>query len=184
MSVFEQDVKEYANCAAEFDIPVRHALTDDNPRDAIRKIAGKYRIARNFGRKFDEAVGIPRYEPVVKAMAAYPSNVGINPIDAVLRLTRDLQQIYHREVLSASSKFLWFAWGREVIIYDSQALAALRTHSPDLQPKDYPAYCAVWKARFSECSEEIARECASQGESSEHWFHERVFDWYLWRSGK
>jgi hypothetical protein len=184
MSAFEHDVKEYANCAAEFDMPVRHALANGDSHEAIRRIAGKYRVARNFGRKFDEAIGIPRYEPVVKALAAYPATSGINPIDAVLRLTRDLKQIYQREVLSASSKFLWFAWGTEIIIYDSQALATLRNHSPGLRAKDYPAFCITWKALFSECSEEIGGECERQGASSERWFHERVFDWYLWRLGK
>jgi len=184
MSIFEQDVKAYAAYAAKFDTRFRKALANGDPRDAIRRIAGAYRVARNFPRRFDEAVGIPRYEPVVKALAAYPPNIGINPIEAVLRLTRDLQQIYRREVLSASSKFLWFAWGGEIIIYDSQALATLRTRSPKLRAKDYPAYCAAWKALFSECSEDVANECARQETSSERWFHERVFDWYLWRSGK
>lgn len=185
MSVFEQDVEEYAKCAAEFDMPVRHVLlAKANISGAIRRIVGKYRVARYFGRKFDEAIGIPRYEPVVKALAAYPPNIGINPIEAVLRLTRDLKQIYHREVLSASSKFLWFVWSRGVIIYDSQALTTLRKRCSNLQAKDYPADCAAWRAFFSECSEEIANACAKQGASGERWFHERVFDWYLWRSGK
>jgi len=69
-------------------------------------------------------------------------------------------------------------------IYDCQALATLQARSRDLQPKEYPSYCSAWKALFSECSEEIAAEWARQGASSERWFHERVFDWYLWRSGK
>ena len=184
MSTFEQAVKAYTNYAAKFDTRIRQALTDGDPRDAIRKIAGAYRIARNFPRRFDEAVGLPRYEPVVRALAAYPPSIDINPIEAVLGLTRDLRGVYHREVLSASSKFLWFIWGREIIIYDSQALATLRTRSPNLRAKDYPAYYAAWKTLFSECSEEIANECARQEASSERWFHERVFDWYLWRSGK
>lgn len=184
MSIFEQDVKTYANYAAKFDTRIRQMLANGDARDAIRKIAGAYRVARNFPRRYDELLGIPRYEPVVRALAAYPPNIGINPINAVLRLTFDLQQIYHREVLSASSKFLWFAWDREIIIYDSQALATLQKRSPNLQAKDYPAYCTSWKALFSECSNEIAIECARQGASNERWFHERVFDWYLWRSGK
>jgi len=184
MKAFEQDVKAYTSYSAKFDAPIRHALLNGDARDAIRRIAGAYRVARNFPRRFDEAVGVARYEPVVSAMRSYHPGSGIDPIDAVLRLTRDLQQVYQREVLSASSKFLWFAWGREIIIYDSQALATLRTRSPNLQAKDYPAYCAAWKVLFSECSEEVANECARQGASSERWFHERVFDWYLWRSGK
>jgi len=184
MSIFEQDVKEYAGFAAEFDSPIRHALVNDDPCDAIRRIATKYHVARNFWRRFDEMLGITRYQPVVRALGAYPPNIGINPIEAVLRLNHDLKQIYHRDVLSASSKFLWFAWGRGIIIYDSQALTTLRTRSPDLQTKDYSNYCAAWKVLFSEYSEEIARECARQGVTSELWFHERVFDWYLWRSGK
>ena len=185
MSAFEQDVKEYASHDAKFVTPTRHMLANGKHREAICEIAGAYRVARNFRRQFDEGVGIPRYEPVVQKLANYPLN-SANPIDAVLGLTRDLQQIYHREVLSASSKFLWFAWGREIIIFDSQALATLRKRFPNLQPKaeGYPAYCDAWKALFSECSDEIAKECAKQQVSNERWFQERVFDWYLWRSGK
>lgn len=185
MATFEQDARAYANYEAKFDTPIRKMLANGNPLEAIRKIAGAYRVARNFPRAFDEEVGIPRYEPVVKALAKYlPDNT--DSIDAVLSLTRDLRQIYRRDVLSASSKFLWFAWGRDIIIYDSQALASLRTHFPNLRAtvNDYPAYCDAWRTRFSECSDEIANECVKQKVSAERWFHERVFDWHLWRSGK
>src|SRR5258708_29137252 len=71
MSTFEQDVKAYANYDAKFDTPIRQALANGDPRDAIRRIAGAYRVARNFPRRFDETLGIPRYEPVVSALAAY-----------------------------------------------------------------------------------------------------------------
>jgi hypothetical protein len=184
MKTFEHDVKAYTDYSAKFDAPTRHALLHGDSREAIRRIAGAYRVARSFSRRFDEAVGIARYEPVVSALRAYQPNSGVDPIDAVLRLTRELQQTYRREVLSASSKFLWFAWGRDIIIYDSQALATLRTRYPDLQPKDYSGYCLAWKTLFCECSEDVASECARQGASHERWFHERVFDWHLWRSGK
>lgn len=180
---FERAVEKYAKCWTEFDSPFRQELAKGDAEKAIRKIAGKYRVARNFPRKFDEAVGIPRYDPVLKKMQCYCSSSNIDPIDAVLRLTRDLEHVYQREVLSASSKFLWFAWGREIIIYDSQALAALQSHAPDLRPKDYRGYCSAWKNLFSECSAAVAAECARQGASNERWFHERVFDWYLWESG-
>lgn len=176
MNTFAQAVEAYAKHDTEFVTPIRQALINGDALEAIRRIAGIYRVARNFPRRFDEGLGIARYEPVVRALKTYSPSGGIGPIDAVLRLTGELQQIYHREVLSAASKFLWFAWGREIIIYDSQALATLQMHSLNLRSKDYPAYCASWKSLFSEYSREIADECTKQRASNEDWFHERVFD--------
>ena len=80
MRSFEQDVRAYASFSEKFDSPIRHALANGDARDAIRRIAGAYRVARNFPRKFDEAVGIPRYEPVVKAMRSYHPSLGIDPV--------------------------------------------------------------------------------------------------------
>ena len=87
-------------------------------------------------------------------------------------------------MISAASKFLSFFWGRDILTYDSRALATLQRRFPTLLPKDYLSYCTAWVTLFAECEEQVARECALQGASNERWFHERVFDWHLWRSGK
>jgi hypothetical protein len=141
MRTFEQDVKAYGNYASKFDTPIRQVLANGDPRDAIRRIAGAYRVARNFPRRFDEALGIDRYEPVVRALVAHSPNTGINPVEVVLQLAADLEQIYHRKVLSASSKFLWFAWGREIIIYDSQSTG--HSSDPFSQPSAQRLSCLL-----------------------------------------
>jgi len=184
MNRFREDVEEYTRFAAKFDTPVRYELLHGNSHEAISRIAGFYRVARSFSRKFDEGIGLARYEPVLSAIWSYQPERSQDPIEAVLDLTRDLKRLYRKEVLSASSKFLWFAWGREIIIYDSQALASIQTRFPTLKPKNYYGYCSAWRTLFAEDMGEIESECLRQAACMERWFHERVFDWHLWRLGK
>ena len=184
MTLFAQDVKAYSQYALEFDAPIRCELLYGDPHAAVSTIAGKHRLATNFSRKFDVDVGLVRYAPVVNALQSYLPDGTRDPVQAVLDLTRDLQQIYKKELVSAASKLLWALWGRDILIYDSRRLASLQKHFPNLRPKDYLGFCSAWLTLFSESAEQIAEECAVQGVSQERWFHARVFDWHLWRSGK
>src|SRR5688500_3905487 len=184
MTQFAQDVKAYSRYAAEFDAPIRCELLYGDAHAAVSRIAGKYRIAFSFARRFDVEVGLARFAPVVNALQSYLPDGSADPVQAVLNLTSDLQRAYRKEVLSAASKFLWFLWGRDILTYDTRALATLQRRFPALPPKDYLGYCNAWVTHFAECEEQIAHECALQGASSERSFHERVFDWHLWRSGK
>lgn len=184
MMQFAEDVRAYSRYAAEFDAPIRCELLYGDAHAAVSRIAGKYRIAFSFPRKFDVEVGLARYAPVVNAMQSYLPDGSRDPVQAVLNFTSDLQRTYQKEVLSASSKFLWFFWGRDILTYDSRALATLQRRFPTLRPKDYLGYCSAWVTLFAECEEQVAKECALQGVANERWFHERVFDWHLWRSGK
>ena len=183
MMQFAEDVRAYSQYAAEFDAPIRCELLYGDPHTAIHKIATKYRVALNFPRKFDIDAGLPRYGPVVTTLQTYLPDGSRDPLQAVLDLTRDLQRRYEKEALSAASKFLWFLWGRDILIYDRRALTTLQRRFPALTSKDYPGYCSAWVTLFAECAEQVAAECARQGASNERWFHERVFDWHLWRSG-
>ena len=183
MHRFEKDVKQFKEHAEKNVTPIRRDLLGDDPLGAISKIAGLYRVARCFNRKYDESVGLARYQPILDGLRSYGRNGGKDPIEAVLALKEDLKRSYHKEVLSASSKFLWYEWGSQIIIYDSQALTAIRKRFPSLKPADYYRYCSAWKSLFNECSQDVAEECARLGASNERWFHERVFDWHLWRLG-
>ncbi|HVK57507.1 MAG TPA: hypothetical protein VM735_01905 [Candidatus Kapabacteria bacterium] len=184
MNQFAGDVSAYSRYAAEFDAPIRCELLYGDTHGAIGQIAGKYRLARCFPRRFDVDLGLPRYGPIVSALQAYQPDGSSDPVLAVLDLSRDLQRCYHKGALSAASKFLWFLWGREVLIYDRQAFTTLQRRFPALPPRDYHSYCSAWVAYFTECAESISTECNRQGFSVERPFLERVFDWHLWRSGK
>ena len=72
MTQFAEDVKAYTRYAAEFDAPIRCELLYGDAHAAISRIAGKYRVALSFPRKFDVEVGLVRYSPVVNALQSYP----------------------------------------------------------------------------------------------------------------
>lgn len=184
MTEFAEDVRAYSRYAAEFDAPIRCELLYGDAQVAISKIAGKFKLGLTFPRKFDVEMGQARYGPVVEALQYYLPDGTRDPVQAVIDFTRDLQDTYQKEGLSAASKFLWFLWGRDILVYDSRTLVSLQKSVPTLQSKDYHGFCSAWVSHFAECAEKIAEECARQGASSERWFHERVFDWHLWRAGK
>jgi hypothetical protein len=181
---FAGDVRACAQYAAEFDAPIRCELLYGDAHEAINQLARRFGIVGGFARKFDVDRGLPRYGPVVAALQSYPPDGSRDPVEAVLDLTRDLQNKYQKHLLSASSKILWALWGRDILIYDTRAFVALQQRSPQLRPRDYQGYCLAWVSMFAECADEIAKECARQGACGERWFHERVFDSYLWRSAK
>lgn len=184
MTEFAEDVRAYSRYAAEFDAPIRCELLYGDAQGAISRIAGKFKLGLSFPRKFDVEMGQARFGPVVNALQYYLPDGTRDPVQAVLDFKCDLQETYQKETLSAASKFLWFLWGRDILVYDSRSLVSLQKRFPALQPRDYPGYCSAWVSLFAGCAEEVAEECARQGTSSERWFHERVFDWHLWRAGK
>jgi hypothetical protein len=179
---FANDVRAYSQYAAEFDAPIRCELLYGDAQEAINRMARRFGMVSGFARKFDVERGLPRYGPVVAALQSYLPDGSRDPVEAVLDLTRDLQSKYRRHLLSASSKILWSLWGRDILIYDNRSFLTLQRRFPNLRPRDYPAYCLAWVTMFAESAEEIAKECANQKACNERWFHERVFDWHLWRS--
>ena len=181
---FANDVHAYSQYAAEFDAPIRCELLYGDAHEAINRLARKFAIVGGFARKFDIDRGLPRYGPVVTALQSYLPDGSRDPVEAVLDLTRDLQGKYQKHLLSASSKILWALWGRDILVYDHRGFLALQGRFPQLRPREYQGYCLAWISLFAECADEIAMECARQKACGERWFHERVFDWYLWRSAR
>jgi hypothetical protein len=179
---FANDVRAYRHFAAEFDAPIRCELLYGDTSSAVARIASQYNFARFFPRRLDLDLGLPRYAPVVKALRDYIPDGSQDPVVAVLDLSAALRQTYRKDLLSPASKLLSFLWGRDILPYDNRTFAVLKTQTPNLVPKDYPAFCSAWVARFAECEDQIAEECSRQGASTERWFLERVFDWHLWRS--
>ena len=184
MMQFAEDVKAYSRNAAEFDAPIRCELLYGDAREAVSKITGKYRCALSFPRQYDVHRGLNRFDPVIDALQYYAPDGTRDPVHAVLDLTTELQAAYHRDALSAASKILWFLWGRDILVYDKRTLVALQQRYPKLPPRDYREYCYAWIALFTEYADAIAETCAKLGAPNERSFHERVFDWHLWRSRK
>jgi hypothetical protein len=104
----------------------------------------------------------------------------------------------NKKVFSLTTKFLWLKLKRPIIMYDSQARIALGTKNDNLTD-----YYEKWLKNFDKCEDQIKQACAKLSNlhlytvnyemereeyiksiSSERWFHERVFDIYLWNKGK
>ncbi|AWG34036.1 hypothetical protein [Alcaligenes aquatilis] len=106
-------------------------------------------------------------------------------------------------LLSAATKFLWFAGEHEVRILDKRAVDALG-RLRGVRGKlgvDYEQYAAVWKDQFDAHKEVLAKTLAdlpcqllwtcipsdvhteAKTVFKELWFADRVFDKYLWTLG-
>ena len=98
--------------------------------------------------------------------------------------------------MSATTKFLWLKVKHPIVIYDSRARIALKAKN------DYFAYYKKWRGAFTSCQSLIRDTCLGlykvhmyaidqkagtpeyiKEVSSQSWFHERVFDSYLWHGG-
>ena len=96
--------------------------------------------------------------------------------------------------MSLTTKFLWLKIKQPILIYDAQARIALETKDGDLA-----GYYKKWQEKFKIKQYEIEDVCSKLPNmylyahskddvtkqyikriSSEPWFHERVFDIYLW----
>ncbi len=101
------------------------------------------------------------------------------------RLRRRMGEAYgNRDLLSASTKLLWLFHRESVVIFDSQARAALGTPSGD-----YDAYLDRWRVEFTRTEADIRHACRalpsrfSRQVSGQEWFRMRVLDISLWRRG-
>lgn len=183
MESIDTCVAHYANQWESLDKPLFEGLQPSQPTTdrlaTLKSLCGKYKIARSLRREHDEGRGLPRYAPLLdlidEARATHPA-----PSDAPAVVTwfRDklAQQYGGVRALSLSSKVLWFVYRSPMVIFDELARKAL-----DTPGGNYHAYWEAWSSRFKEHQGEIAAACA--GVSNETWFHERVFDIYLWRTG-
>jgi lambda repressor-like predicted transcriptional regulator len=161
------------------------------------KAAIYYRVIRNFER---EEYG-DRLQPVLEALdnTRRPSSAKAT-VSCVESLRTSLSRSYPKDTLSASSKFLWLRYMSPVIIYDARAKKSLREKS--LKPGDsYQSYCEAWTKGYESHQSAIAAACRKlpavrkftaasdktlaevKAISEQPWFHERVFDNYLWHMG-
>jgi hypothetical protein len=118
--------------------------------------------------------------------------------DAVCRLASRFKSLYGRYAISAASKLLWLRHQWPVVILDERADLCLRTLGCSFRKGDYPAYRCEWRKRFNHLEPMIKAACdeltnvkrfslaAAMREeefaklTGSRWFHERVFDKYLW----
>lgn len=171
----------------------------DERVQTLRQAATFYRIARNF-KAFSR-------EDIRKKVLRALDSVSERKFDidgAVHKLASDLEKVCGKQLISAASKLLWFRCRSPVVILDRLALLGLRsrTGAKHMRSVDYHAYREEWRRQFKLDQERVraATDALMQvtdfslayGESRERlascvtapWFQERVFDQFLWWTGK
>jgi hypothetical protein len=178
--------------------------SQDIPRRlaALRRAAGRFRIARTMPTAHDIGRGRARFAPVLQILDN-PRFRRVTPgdlVDTVGVLRHGLADAYRKsDLLSAATKFLWLLHREVAIIFDSQARTALRTPRAD-----YRAYVDRWRQRYMASIDSIRSTCvdsctvatalrrlrpnvaqsAVEAIMREDWFHMRVFDIHLWHAGR
>lgn len=199
---FEYCSLQYLNQWLSYDKGYCDALAScdkDNKITALRNAGGFYRVARNVPSEYDEKKGLARYEPVLEIIDSLkPDDFKDDPVKKIDEIAKSISNKYgDRGVLSLTTKFLWIKIKQPILIYDSQARIAIGTENGDLL-----AYYEKWREGFEGNKEEILEACSKltdmnkyavnqevgtkeyiKAVSGETWFHERVYDIYLWSKG-
>jgi hypothetical protein len=199
---FEYCSLEYLNQWFTYDIGYCQALANEKKSEkltALKNAGGFYRVARNLPSKYDEKKGLTRYEPVLDIIDPLkPIQFENNPVKEILEIEKRISEKYgNKNLLSLTTKFLWIKIKQPIIIYDSQARIALGRENRALE-----AYYKKWREEFKANQKEIVDVCSKLPDMNKYavnqevgtkeyireisdktWFHERVFDNYLWNKG-
>jgi hypothetical protein len=193
---------QYLNRWISQDSQICHALKFGNPKEkltAINHAVSFYRISRNLPLSGDTGKGLPRCKPLLDVIEKVNrDDFKSDPVSGIRNFESAIQKHYGpRGMASLATKLLWLKLKRPIIIYDSQARAAIGTRSGDLN-----GFYQQWRIEFNSHASEIARVCRNletmgpysvdakkatpkfiHKVASTKWFHERVFDMYLWMMG-
>lgn len=180
---------------------LHNALTSvekDRIQGGIKAAVRFFQVARNLPMKFDVGSGLERYEPLLRTFLQFNQLTvsESNFIGILDEFVSVLAEEYGGvRLISLSSKLLWLRYQKPFVIYDSRARESLQSPYGD-----YAGFVASWRDAFQAHKEPIALSCedvlakldyvffASSKAAvhkarrivSEAWFHERVFDHYLW----
>lgn len=163
---------------------------------AVKKAAGYFRVGRNLPKKFEKNNDY-RYQPVLEVLNRVGSLTEENTIHIVADTCKQISEHYGgRNVLSLTTKFLWLKFKSPVRIYDRQARTAINT-----PPNNYACFHEAFLEQYSSYKEPIEAACDNlknmlsftvqpqmkqkdiKNIIHKDWFHERVFDIYLWNKG-
>jgi len=172
-------------------------------------LAAKYMVARGFKTEKDNPLSnSQRWVKAAKhltdaAHSAKQTEVKVSDLASDLGKIAPVKVKAGTNLLSAATKFLWFAGDHEVRILDKRAVDALG-RLRGVRGKlgiDYEQYAAVWKDQFdahkgvlAEALVDLPRQlewtcipsdmhAEAKAVFKEPWFADRVFDKYLWTFG-
>lgn len=163
--------------------------------EQLKKAGTFYGVARNVPLKYES--GLKRFEPILDILKTVSLD-GKSPVSFVTEVASLISNRYGgRSVLSLTTKFLWLKLKSPILIYDSQARKAL-----GVTDGDYSLYFTRWLEEFEKHRPQIEsisarlpqlhKYVADQENGTpeyisticnKRWFHERIFDHYLWNLG-
>ena len=172
-------------------------------------LAAKYMVSRGFKKdKDDPHSGSRRWIKAAvhlkdSVLSDAPVEVKVHALAIDLGRVAPVQSATGTNLLSAATKFLWFAGQHRVRILDRRAVEALG-RLRGLRGKlgsDYAVYDEVWQEQFDEhqgaLGEAVAelpgqldwslipseKHTEAKAVFKQSWFSDRVFDKYLWTLG-
>ena len=164
----------------------------------LREVAIYYKVARNF-----KTIVEDRLDGALKAIDAVKHPITHENVDSTVRdLAENFRSVYGNNLISASSKFLWILHKAPLVIYDARAICTLKSRGEKFGECDYKGYRKAWLAQFEIHEKFILQSCEQliqvKDSSLAHamadeelvslvgnrWFHERVFDKFLWWNGR
>lgn len=169
---------------------------------AMANFAKAYRISRNFHLKHElkDGVQAERFGEILDIIDALTEAdfAGDRLLPKLNEIRKQISARYGgSDVLSGTTKFLWLKLQSPIIIFDGQARVALDTKYADID-----GFYVRWRNSYEVHAAEIARSCSNLDQvrrycvdpaavtprfmeqvTSRTWFHERVFDIYLWTLG-
>ncbi|WP_156407734.1 hypothetical protein [Achromobacter sp. Root83] len=172
-------------------------------------LAAKYMVARGFKTEKDNPHSSSQRwvtaaaHLTAAAQSAEHAEVKVHTLAIELGKVAPVKSITGTNLLSAATKFLWFAGEHEVRILDKRAVDALG-RLRGVRGKlgvDYEQYAAVWKDQLdahkgvlAEALVDLPRQLAwtcipsdvhaeAKAVFKERWFADRIFDKYLWTLG-
>ncbi len=149
----------YLNQWLQHDSGYRHTLKFGSTAerlDALRKAAAFYRITRKLPLSGDVGKGLPRFKPLLDVIETVRrGDFSADPVSRIRKVEAAISERYGgRGMLSLTTKVLWLALKRPIIIYDAQARNAIGTRNGDLE-----GFYSEWRKEFKEHSGEIAGVC-------------------------
>ena len=154
-----------------------------------------FRIARNFSGIAQQ----DRKNELVAIINSVTQNTALSSKEKYTQLLDKFKNTYNKELISATSKILWFSDSKEdFIIYDTLAVNSLSNHKK-LADKNgsekYFDFCEKWHELYKENEQQITQAIERTKDfyanspnfndkdiniMNETWFKMRVLDMYLW----
>jgi hypothetical protein len=164
---------------------------------ALRTAAFTYKVARTLHSRLDRPARYERLLNIIDPLE--PTQFHDDPPREIRKIEREISEAYGgRNVLSATTKFLWIKIKQPILVFDSRARTALGIRNNN----DLEGFYDRWREEFKTNERAIVNACSKLPDmnkyamnqvvatkeyvrkiSDQPWFHERVFDSYLWHKG-